>query len=199
MWNGKYWGPGCAIGLGSIAELVPGHIWDTTAALPSSGLSHLLILHLPPQQFLKCLCNCVHRVPASLPSSNSVLCFAAPLLLDNGHLAVEFSAVHLLGVFCPPAGKFAPVGLAVGCSAGCCLGFYCRQHLLSSPITPAHCFDHILYWFCLLLNSHAGSSPPPPGIWVGGSLVSNLTLHGVILEQKFCGAVLREDQCDKHV
>ncbi|OPJ71789.1 hypothetical protein AV530_020063 [Patagioenas fasciata monilis] len=58
--------------------------------------------------------------------------------------------------------EVCPVGLAVGCSAGCCLGFYCRQHLLSSPITPAHCFDHILYWFCLLLDSRTDSSPLPP-------------------------------------
>lgn len=81
----------------------------------------------------------------SLLKSNLPL-FAALLLPDNGHLAIDFSAIHLLGVFCPTTGKFAPVGLAVGFSAGFHAGFYCQQHLLSPPITPALVFDSLLYW-----------------------------------------------------
>lgn len=47
------------------------------AASPaSSDLSHLLFPYLHTQQFLKCLHNCVHRVPAFLPFSNSIAYFS---------------------------------------------------------------------------------------------------------------------------
>lgn len=41
----------------------------------SSDLSRLLLLHLHTLQFLSWLCNCVCRVPASLPSSNPICHF----------------------------------------------------------------------------------------------------------------------------
>lgn len=127
----------------------------------SSDLSHLLLL-LHTLQFLSWLCNCVRGVSASLPSSNPICSFfAASLLPDNGHLAMDFSAIHLLGLFCPSTGKFAPVGLTVGSSAGFHTGFYCQQHPLSPPITPAHFFDSLLCWvhqqLLPCLNSPAGS------------------------------------------
>ena len=47
------------------------------AASPaSSDLSHLLFPYLHTQQFLKCLHNCVHRVSAFLPFSNSIAYFS---------------------------------------------------------------------------------------------------------------------------
>lgn len=120
------------------AEGFLGTCGETTPTLSSSDLSHQLLLHLHRQRFQTCLCNCVHRVPASLPSSDSILSsFAASLLLDNRHLAIDCSTLHWLGLFCPTRGKFAPVGLPAGFSAGFHTGFYCQQHLLSSPITPS--------------------------------------------------------------
>lgn len=81
--------PGCGqrqrrelVGLGSVEgqeqEQVAGHFLGTggeMASSASSDLSHLLLLHLHTLQFLSWLCNCVRRVPASLPSSNPICYF----------------------------------------------------------------------------------------------------------------------------
>lgn len=60
-------GPAAACSLGTCGQ---------AASPASSDLSHLLFPYLHTQQFLKCLHNCVHRVPAFLPFSNSIAYFS---------------------------------------------------------------------------------------------------------------------------
>lgn len=139
----------------------------------------LLLLHLHTQRLLKRLRNCVRGVPACLPSSNSILSlgflsffffFTALLPLHNGHLAIDFSAVHLLGVFCPPTGAVPPQVSQSVSQLGSSQAFIASSHLLSPPITPTHGFDNVLYRLHLqLLAEPPCTLPAPPGVyWLGG-------------------------------